>query len=238
MKPTHSEIAMFTMQSKSVWMRFNKMSNFRTLFILLFFLFSGGILLAQEETEEGLVQFSGIVVTADSIKPVPYANIIITGTWRGTIADFYGYFSFVARVNDTISFSAMGFKQGEFIIPDTITGNRYSLIQVMSNDTITLAQTVIYPWPSREEFEQVFLTADIPDDDYERAKKNLDMTKLREIINEYPMDGSMNYKHSMRMHTNRLYYIGQTQPITILNPFAWAQFIKAWKEGKFKRKDK
>ena len=238
MKPTHSEIAMFTMQSMSVWMRFNIMSDFRLLIILLFFLSPGGIILAQEEAEKDLVQFSGIVVTADSIKPVPYANIMIEGTWRGTIADFYGYFSFVARVNDTITFSAMGFKSGEFIIPDTITGNRYSLIQVMSNDTITLAQTVIYPWPSREEFEQVFLTADIPDDDYERAKKNLDMTKLRKIIREYPMDGSMNYRRSMQARTDRLYYIGQTQPITILNPFAWAQFIKAWKEGKFKRKDK
>ncbi len=193
--------------------------------------------MGQDETDENLVQFSGIVVTADSIKPVPYANIIIEGSWRGTIADYYGYFSFVAKSHDTISFSAIGFKPGRFIIPDTITGNRYSLIQVMSNDTITLAQTVIYPWPSPEEFEQVFLTAEIPDDDYERAKKNLDMTKLREIIREYPMDGSMNYKRSMQAHTDRLYYIGQTQPITILNPFAWAQFIKAWKEGKFKRKD-
>ncbi|NOX46389.1 MAG: carboxypeptidase-like regulatory domain-containing protein [Chlorobi bacterium] len=213
------------------------MYSIRLIVILLLFFSSGKILLAQEEPEEDLVQFSGIVVTADSIKPVSYANIMIEGTWRGTIADFYGYFSFVARINDTISFSAMGYKKSEFIIPDTITGNRYSLIQVMSNDTITLAQTVIYPWPSREEFEQVFLTAKIPDDDYERAKKNLDMKNLRKIIREYPMDGSMNYKYSMQQRTDRLYYIGQTQPITILNPFAWAQFIKAWKEGKFKRKD-
>jgi hypothetical protein len=213
------------------------MNSTRLIIILLLFFSSGRILLAQEEPKEDLVQFSGIVVTADSIKPVPYANIMIEGTWRGTIADFYGYFSFVARVNDTISFSAMGYKKSEFIIPDTITSTRYSLIQVMSNDTITLAQTVIYPWPSREEFEQVFLTAKIPDDDYERAKKNLDMKNLRKIIREYPMDGSMNYKYSMQQRTDRLYYIGQTQPITILNPFAWAQFIKAWKEGKFKRKD-
>ncbi|RLD59708.1 MAG: carboxypeptidase-like regulatory domain-containing protein [Bacteroidetes bacterium] len=213
------------------------MSGIRFIVISLIFLSHGWSLLAQEEKAEKLVQFSGIVVTADSIKPVPYANIMIEGSWRGTIADYYGYFSFVAKSNDTISFSAIGFKTGHFIIPDTITGSRYSLIQVMSNDTITLPQTVIYPWPTPEEFEQVFLTAEIPDDDYERAKKNLDMTKLRKIIREYPMDGSMNYKRSMQAHTDRLYYIGQTQPITILNPFAWAQFIKAWKEGKFKRKD-
>jgi len=46
----------------------------------------------------------------------------------------------------------------------------------------------------------------------------------------------MNHKNTMRHFQERLYYIGQTQPITVLNAFAWAEFIKAWKEGKFKRK--
>jgi hypothetical protein len=49
------------------------------------------------------------------------------------------------------------------------------------------------------------------------------------------MDGSMNYQNYIDQQTSKLYYAGQTQPISLLNPFAWAQFIKAWKEGKFKR---
>ncbi|MEZ5147564.1 MAG: hypothetical protein R2759_10925 [Bacteroidales bacterium] len=65
----------------------------------------------------------------------------------------------------------MGYKRAEFVIPDTIHGDRYSLIQVMSSDTIVLPQTVIYPWPSREEFVDAFLNFDVPDDDYERAKR-------------------------------------------------------------------
>jgi hypothetical protein len=52
------------------------------------------------------------------------------------------------------------------------------------------------------------------------------------------MDGSQNYKFSMQQMQDKYYYNGQLQPISILNPFAWAQFIKAWKEGKFKRKKK
>ncbi|MEZ5147563.1 MAG: hypothetical protein R2759_10920 [Bacteroidales bacterium] len=48
----------------------------------------------------------------------------------------------------------------------------------------------------------------------------------------------MNFDWSMQQQQNRLYYIGQTQPITVLNPFAWAQVIKAWQEGKFKRDKK
>ncbi len=194
--------------------------------------------LSAQEAEEELIQFSGIVVTADSLKPVPYTNIAIKNTWRGTIADYYGYFSFVAYKSDTIMFSAIGFKKGIYAIPDTITGNRYSMIQVMAADTILLTQTVIYPWPSREKFKEAFLKFDVPDDDYERAKKNLDMALLRDIAADYPMDGSMNFRNSMQLFQDKLYYNGQTQPITVLNPFAWAEFIKAWKEGKFKRKDK
>jgi len=209
--------------------------KFKYQLLLVFLLFlNGNKLLAQENNEE-LVQFSGIVVTADSVQPVPYTNIIIKNTWRGTVADYYGYFSFVARKNDTILFSAVGFKKSSFVIPDSISSDRYSLIQVMTSDTILLPQTVIYPWPSKEDFKEAFLTFDVPDDDYERARKNLDAAELREIAENYPMDGSLNYKYSMQLHQDKLYYIGQTQPITVLNPFAWAQFIKAWKEGKFKR---
>lgn len=188
--------------------------------------------------DDELVQFSGIVVTADSVRPVSYTNIVIKNTWRGTVADYNGYFSFVAHKNDTLIFSSVGHKKVEFVIPDTIHDVHYSLIQVMSTDTIMLSQTVIYPWPSREEFKKAFLEYDVPDDDYERAKKNLDSEFLREIASSIPMDGSMNYKYEQQLRQEKLYYIGQTQPITILNPFAWAKFIQAWKEGKFKRQDK
>ncbi len=209
------------------------LKNISALLLLVIALHSG---LAAQVEENPYVQFSGIVVTGDSISPVSFTNIVIKNTWRGTVADYYGYFSFVARKHDTIVFSAMGFKRVQFVIPDTISADRYSLIQVMSADTILLPQTVIYPWPSREDFKEHFLSFDVPDDDYERARRNLEGAKIREMAAKYPMDGSMNFRNSMQLQQDRLYYIGQTQPITILNPFAWAEFIKAWKEGKFKRK--
>jgi hypothetical protein len=192
---------------------------------------------AQDENED-LIQFSGIVVTADSLRPVPYTNIVIKNTWRGAVADYYGFFSFVAHKKDTLIFSSVGYKKGAFVIPDTIQNDRYSLIQVMSTDTILLTQTVIYPWPSREDFKEVFLEFDVPDDDYERARKNLNSEFLRDIASSIPMDGSMNYKYAMNQYQDKLYYIGQTQPISIFNVFAWAKFIQAWQDGKFKRKER
>jgi len=194
---------------------------------------------AQENTDDSdVIQFSGVVVNGDNLDPVSYTSIIIKNTRRGTLSDYYGYFSFVALKNDTIEFSAVGFKRGSFIIPDTITQKRYSLIQLMSVDTILLEPTIIYPWPTVEDFKKAFVELDIPDDDLEIARKNLAKAEIRDRAAEYKMDGSMNYRNYIQNETSKLYYFGQTQPISILNPFAWAQFIKAWKEGKFKQKKK
>jgi hypothetical protein len=192
----------------------------------------------QEQYYKDLVQFSGAVVTGDSLHPVAFSHIIDHNTGFGTISDYYGYFSFVARKGDTITFSAVGFKKGLFIIPDTIHNNRYTMFQVMTSDTIYLAETVIYPWPTKEQFKQAFLTLDIPDDDLEIARKNLERYELYIRGQNMPMDGSMNYRNYIDQTVSKLYYAGQTQPISLLNPFAWAQFIKAWEDGKFKRKDK
>jgi hypothetical protein len=190
-----------------------------------------------QEYYKDLVQFSGAVVTGDSLHPVSFTHIIDHNTSFGTISDYYGYFSFVARKGDTITFSAIGFKKGLFIIPDTIKNNRYTLFQVMATDTIYLNETVIYPWPTKEQFKEAFLALELADDDLEIARKNLDRYNLYIRAEAMPMDGSMNYRNYIDQTVNKLYYAGQTQPISLLNPFAWAQFIKAWQDGKFKRKE-
>ena len=192
----------------------------------------------RKEYYKNLVQFSGAVVTGDSLHPVAFTHIIDHKTGFGTISDYYGYFSFVANKGDSITFSAIGFKKGLFVIPDTIHNNRYTMFQVMTSDTVYLSETVIYPWPTKEQFKEAFLKLDIPDDDLEIARKNLDRYELYVRAQAMPMDGSMNYRNYIDQTVSKLYYAGQTQPISLLNPFAWAQFIKAWEDGKFKRKDK
>jgi hypothetical protein len=185
----------------------------------------------------GLVQFSGITITADSLNPVPYTKIVDIGSHRGTTSDVNGYFSFVAHKHDTIGFSALGFKPASFVIPDTITKQHYSLIQLMSADTLTLAVAYIFPWPTLEDFKRAFIETKIPDDDLEIARKNLLAADIRMAAEDYPMDASMNYRNYIDNQTSKLYYVGQQQPFNIFNPFAWAKFIKAWKDGKFKSKE-
>ena len=92
------------------------MRTFIIPFFLLLILLTFGKVQGQNNTEKkDLIQFSGVLVTGDSLKNVPYGNIIIKNSQRGTTSDFYGYFSFVAQESDTIIFSVVGFKKGEFI---------------------------------------------------------------------------------------------------------------------------
>ncbi len=185
--------------------------------------------------EHNLIQFSGVVVEGENLHPAPYTSIIVKNTRRGTISDYFGYFSFVAKKNDTIEFSAIGFTPAQYIIPDTLSSSTYSLIQVLQRDTIYLKVTEVFPWPSKEQFKQAFLNLNLPDDDLARASKNMDRSDVKEQMVGMAMDASLNYKFNSQQNQSKLYYAGQMPPNNLLNPIAWAKFIKAWKNGDFKK---
>ncbi|MFN5319405.1 MAG: carboxypeptidase-like regulatory domain-containing protein [Bacteroidia bacterium] len=185
-----------------------------------------------------LLQFSGVVVSGDSLKPVPFTAITVKGTYRGTLSDYYGFFSFVAQEGDTIEFSVLGFRKSTYIIPDSLNDSRYSIIQVLNQDTVMLPTTVIYPWPTKEQIYEYFLKAPVPDDDLERARKNLAQETIVDMALTVPMDATMNYRNSMNQYNTRLYNAGQIPMNNLLNPIAWAKFVQAWKKGEFKRKSK
>jgi len=141
------------------------------------------------------------------------------------------------QLNDTLRFTSIGFDPVYYVVPDTLTETRYSVIQILTRDTIYLPETVIYPWPTREQFRHAFLNTKIPDDDYDRAMRNLARAEMKERLQNLPMDGGANFRHVMNQQAQRLYYAGQTPPIRLFDPFAWAQFIRAWREGRFRRSD-
>ncbi|MFA5195012.1 MAG: hypothetical protein WC401_04375, partial [Bacteroidales bacterium] len=148
----------------------------------------------------------------------------------------YGFFSFVAKPKDVVVFNALGYKTVYYTIPDTLSVNRYSLIQVMRQDTLILNETVIYPWPTYEQFKKAFIKLDIPDDELARAQKNITEIKERIINEDLEMNSGMNFRNYIDRRVSQLYFAGQPQPNPLLNVFAWEQFFKAWKDGKFKVK--
>jgi len=217
------------------------MNQFRIAIIFLFALIAiNGI--SQDKTTEDLkyVQFSGVVVTEDDtgdIKPLPYTNIAVLNTSRGTISEFDGFFSIVAEVGDTIVFSRVGFATTSHVIADTLTHDYYSWYQVMSKDNILLPEAVIYPWPSRIHYKQEFLALDVSNDMRRKMEENMAEQVLKEMRYELPSDGTESYSYVLQDQIYEARYSGQYKPMNIFNPVSWAQFVKAWKNGDFKKKE-
>ncbi len=208
-------------------------SAFKLIFAIGLFL---GSTIASGQTERKVIQFSGIVVSGDSLQPVPFTSITVRHTYRGTMSDYYGFFSFVAQVNDTIEFSSVGYRKAQYVIPADLKDSRYSIIQVLNSDTFNLPATVVYGWPSVQDIEAALLAAPVPDDDIERARRNLAPEKISEMAMTMPMDASMNYRNSTQQFNTRLYNAGQIPMNNLLNPIAWARFVESWKKGDFRKK--
>ena len=205
-------------------------------FVILLFVVTESAI-GQSRPAKKVVQLSGLVVTGDSLAPVPYSTIWIKNTRRGTITDYFGFFSITVNELDTLRFTAVGFKDFQYVVPDTLTQSRYSAVQVMTRDTIYLAETLIYPWPTREQFRHAFIHTEIPDDDYDRAMRNLARADMKERLRHFPNTPNMNFRDVMNQTSDRMYYAGQAPPMRIFDPFAWGKFFQAWREGRFKRSD-
>lgn len=209
--------------------------NKKVSYILCFFLLFPFLLKAQiSQFKDSIIQISGITMTADSLRAVPAVSILVKGQNRGTISNSQGVFSIVAFKGDTLIFSAVGYKKKHYGIPTNLPGNNYSLLQLMADDTTYLPVTIIKPYPTKEEFDKAFVSADIPDDEYEIARKNTEEARMRALSRYVAPDASEAVHSYMNKQAQSLYYAGQVPPMNILNPLAWAQFIQAWKRGDFK----
>ena len=84
---------------------------------------------------DSVVQLYGVIMTADSLKAVPFASVIVEKKGRGTITNNDGVFSIAVNKGERITFSCVGFKDRTILIPAKLEGNQYSVIQVLVNDT-------------------------------------------------------------------------------------------------------
>lgn len=208
----------------------------RPLHLLLCLLLLTGVHAQNTATQRELLQFSGVVVTGDSLDPVPFTSILIKGSYRGTVSDVYGYFSFVAEKGDTLQFAAVGFKRGSFVIPTDLPDNKYSMIHQLYPDTIMLGEHQVSPWPSKEQFADAFLNLELKEDDYLRAMRNLSPAQMIQHMEDMPPDAAGSYQSLTMLNQTQLYQQGGMPTINLMNPIAWAQFLQAWRSGAYKKK--
>jgi len=185
-----------------------------------------------------LIQFSGVVLDQDSLTPIPYVSILVKDKQRAAVSDVYGFFSIVVNAGDEIVFSSLTHKSRSYKLADTIREKYYYAIQVLTKDTVELPVVDVYPWPSKDDFKRAFLALDLNETDAERADHNLNREELSYLERTQGASASENYKYVMGAYYTKIYTTGQSPEMTLMNPVRWAQFIDAWRKGKFNSKKK
>jgi len=204
---------------------------------LLIFLFPRNAKAQFETSRDSVVQLYGIVMTADSLVGIPAVSVTIKGQNRGTITNNQGVFSIVVLKGDQVEFTHVTYKPKTITIPRNIEGNQYSIVQLMIVDTVYLPATIIKPRPTAAQFARDFVNNKVPDDNIEVARQNTNAAKRRVLMQTTPGDGGEATQIQFNKIANKATYYGQTPPMNIFNPAAWADFIQAWKRGDFKNKN-
>lgn len=210
---------------------------FRLAFVCAFTLWMG--LAASSQTDSlsaQVVQVSGLVVTGDSLSPLPYCTVFRSRDRRGTMTDARGFFSLPALTGDTLEFSSVGYVSQQAVIPEGGELARVNLVQPMGRDTVTMNDAFVYPWPSRERFRQDFLALGLPNQGLDPAWDSpMDPMDVYDRLSEVGRDGQSTSSNVLAAQAQQAGYAGQAPPVNLLNPVAWAQFLQALKSGDLRR---
>ena len=212
------------------------MKRFIPYFFFLLFVVPASVKAQFENYKDSVVQLYGVVMSADSLQGLPSVSIMVKGLNQGTMTNEQGVFSIVVLKGDQLEFTSVGYKPKLVTIPKNLEGNQQSMIQLMVQDTVYLAATIIKKYPTREEFERDFANTKVPDDQQEIARQNLSEANRRALLSVYPTNGREATNYYFKQNQRKYYSAGQLPPQNIFNPLAWAEFIKAWKRGDFKSK--
>lgn len=206
-------------------------------FIILFFL----ILVASASTiaqgEKHIIQLSGIIVGEDSLSGAPGVHVYVPKAGRGITTNIRGYFSMPVLENDSVVISAIGYKKQSYIVPEVPKDSDHITLLVELVADVTYLETVrIVSFPTEALFKEAILALNLPVDGNAVENEHLNADLLAYMASVAPMDAGMNYRNYMN---NQILFQNdkfQTRPNPLLNPFRWAKFIQAIKNGDFKKK--
>jgi len=204
-------------------------------FILVCLLFVAHRTVAQQT---GYLQMSGMVLSSDTSRSaIPYATVYNRTLNIGTYTNMDGFYALVVRLGDSISVTSLGYKDETVVVP-TVNGDAWLFTFLLEPRAYLLQETTVYPWGTRDQFRQAFLYMNVPDDDLERARKNLSPREMNFLAATIQNDGAATTQSVLRNYQNSYYYKGQIPSYNIFSPIAWANFFNDLKKGKYKNPDK
>ena len=212
------------------------LTSLKKLFQILFFCIALPLAISAQKGERQLVQFSGFALSSDSMKGIPFVHISVKNTTRSGISRVDGFFSFAVAEGDTLVFTSIGYSPSYYVVPFGNEDNKVSVIQSMNKTAYVLPTATAYPWGDRSQFPYYFVHTRLPRNMQEIAERNTNRQLLAALGQGLPVDGGEATERLLQYNAAQYYYYNQQAPQNIFNPLAWAEFIKALKNGDFKPK--
>lgn len=199
---------------------------------ILLLLFTSLAFGQQINQEKKLIQFSGIITDVDSNTVVPYVTVTnLTNKGQRYAANYKGFFSFTAYTGDTVSYSAVGYREQLYIIPAEISDTKFTAMIKLKSEIINLPVVRVYPWATVEDFTRDFMSMKVADDDYAIALKNLSRESISGMILTLPRDGGEIQSTNYRLNHDRALNKNMVQTNPLLNPFAWGKLMQSIFKG-------
>lgn len=189
--------------------------------------------LAQER--ENYMQLSGMIKDYGN-DPIPFVHVIVKNSQRSTVSDHNGLYTIIVEPRDTVYFSCVGYKLLKLSIPPAGSPRHINREIHMEVDTVMLKAVVMFPWKTYAEFRNAVLNTDLPaQEELEAAQMNIALIQTQVLLS-YSNTPNMNFRQVMMQQFERNRTYGQSPYYGILDVMAWSKFIKALKNGEFKRK--
>jgi hypothetical protein len=185
---------------------------------------------------ERYVQVNGII-TDESYRPVPGVVVFSKKLKKGTLSERSGIYSITSTPGDTVFFRALGFKRYHTIIPENFTERHCEVDILLAIDTIQIKEVNIMPWKNYSDFIKDITKPRPVDPILENMNDNIASIYVA-IANQnnstFRVAPEAGYRYAMEQNFVALSTREQYPYNNLLNPFAWAKFIKGIKNGLFK----
>ncbi len=124
---------------------------------LLFLVFAIQEGLHAQTEKSGIVGIFGIVMSADSMGPVPNAQILSQDNYLGTFSDDSGRFFITVNLNDSIMISSLGYNTRIIPVTDSILQLKQPIKFYMTLDTVLMHEIVIHGYWNYRTFKQMLI---------------------------------------------------------------------------------
>jgi signal peptidase I len=145
------------------------------------------------------------------------------------------FYSITSTPGDTILFRAVGFKRYHTIIPQDYEQRHCEVDIILDIDTITIEEVTILPWRNYNEFIKDVTKEHPVDPIIENMNDNIASIYVAiENQTNYRISPEAGFKYVMEQNFSANATRNMYPYNNLLNPIAWAKFVKGIKNGLFK----